>query len=73
LATRELYDFTDTTVNDLKPKEKEIIRLRYYSGMSTRQIAQELKVSRTTIETRLARATEKLKRNISRKFGEDIN
>lgn len=40
---------------------REVVLLHYYQGMTTREIAQALRVSQTTVSTRLGRARNRLR------------
>ena len=48
-------------VMKLKPKYRQVIHLFYYEGYSTDEISRLLKISRSAVTTRLARARKQLK------------
>ncbi len=48
-------------VMQLKPKYRVVIYLHYYECYSTQEIAELLKISRTAVTTRLARARDQLR------------
>jgi len=52
-------------LNALSPKHREIIMLRYYGGLSYREIAEELQIRLGTVMSRLSRA----KTNLGRVLG----
>lgn len=60
----ELYD----AVTALPVKYRSIIHLYYYEGYSVKEIADILKISATTVTTRLSRARDRLKKTL---LGED--
>ena len=45
----------------LPPKYRVVIYLRYYENYTTTEIAQLLKISQSTVTTRLSRGRERLK------------
>lgn len=56
-AERELAE----ALSALQPKYRAVIHLHYFEGYSSKEIAEILGISVTTVTTRLARAREKLK------------
>jgi RNA polymerase sigma factor (sigma-70 family) len=49
------------TINQLSPLHRDVIFLKFYRGLSTAEIAQQLQISQTTVAKRFRRALEKLK------------
>lgn len=67
------YDICDerekylaAAVSALSLQEKELIYLRYYSRLKSRQIADMLEMSDALVRTKIMRAKEKLRREIER-------
>ena len=56
-----LYEY----VKALKPKYRTVIFLFYYEGYSSKEIAEILKIPQSTVTTRLKRAREQLKSDIT--------
>ena len=52
-------------VGNLPPKYRAVIHLYYYEGYSQEEIAQILKISRTAVGTRMSRAREQLKKELT--------
>ena len=52
------------TVKTLKPMDRGALYLFYYEGYSTGEIAQMLRVSQSTVTSRLCRARKKLKEQL---------
>ena len=51
-------------IGRLPPKYRAVIHLYYYERYSQEQIAEILKISRTTVQTRMARARKLLKKEL---------
>lgn len=60
-APQTQADETVQAVMALPPKYRVVIYLRYYENYTTTEIAQLLKVSQSTVTTRLSRGRERLK------------
>jgi len=60
-AHRELLD----ALRQLKPKYQTVIYLFYYEGFSTKEIAETLSIPQGTVLTRLKRAREQLKNELT--------
>ena len=60
-ATQTQADETIQAVMALPPKYRVVIYLRYYENYTTTEIAQLLKISQSTVTTRLSRGRERLK------------
>ena len=60
-APQTQADETIQAVMALPPKYRVVIYLRYYENYTTTEIAQLLKVSQSTVTTRLSRGRERLK------------
>lgn len=52
-------------VGALAPKYRVLIHLYYYEGYRQDEIAEILKISRTAVQTRMSRAKEKLRKELS--------
>lgn len=48
----------------LEPIDREIVFLKYWAGLSSKEIAQTVKISSTNVTTRLSRALTKMKEEI---------
>ena len=61
-----LYENEDESVDLtlLHPKERQILRLYYYEGFSTREISYKLDISESSVRKRLSRARQKLRTKI---------
>lgn len=64
LLTKEFFNSYENKVNALPKKKQLIFRLRYNEDMSTKDIAEQLKISRKTVQNQLASAVETLKTSI---------
>ncbi len=64
---REPEDHSDVlaAVMGLKPKYRLCVYLYYFEGYAVRELAQALGVKESTVQTRLARAREKLRQTLS--------
>ena len=60
-APQTQADETIQAVTALPPKYRVVIYLRYYENYTTTEIAQLLKISQSTVTTRLSRGRERLK------------
>ena len=56
----ERLEQLDTLIEALKPKDKLVIRLRYYNGMSIREISNQTGFGVSATKMRIKRAKEKL-------------
>ena len=78
-APRASRDKSDTVavlrqiILRLEPKMKEVIYLRYYSRMGYTRIAQVLGISEETVNGRLRRARDKIRRQLPRRISTEIN
>ncbi len=61
---RELGEIIDQAIADLPPRYQEILLLREMRGLSYEQIAEELQISKGTVESRLFRARERLREKL---------
>lgn len=64
LLTKEFLKSYDALVNTLPSKKQLIFRLRHHEDMSTKEIAQQLGLSRKTVQNQLSRAVELLKMSL---------
>ena len=55
-----------SAVTTLAPKYRAVIHLYYYEGYSQEEIARMLKLSRTAVQTRVSRARNQLKKELSK-------
>lgn len=60
-ADQELW----SAIGNLSPKYRTVIHLYYYEGYTQEEIAQILQISRTAVQTRMSRAREKLKKELT--------
>ena len=61
---KELGELIDQAIAELPPRYHEILLLREMRGLSYEQIAQELQISKGTVESRLFRARERLREKL---------
>ena len=61
IEAKELQQLVRSAINTLSPKYRTVIVLRELSGLSYAEIAEVLKCSQGTVESRLNRARAKLK------------
>lgn len=54
----------ERALKELRPEELEIIRMKYYDGMTIREIAESLKLPYETVKKRHQRSIKKLKKSI---------
>jgi len=67
LIAKEERDLVWAALRRLKPRDAEMLLLKYGEDWSYRQIAEHLGVSRGAVESRLHRARAKLRRELERK------
>jgi len=65
----KLYDFVQEALNSLPETYREILMLRYFAGMNSKEIATALGLSPTAIRMRLSRAREQLKEEMIAMMG----
>lgn len=58
---------------DIKPGDRQILLLKYQNGQTCREIAADLGVSETTIQSRLLRARRRLRHLLIHKFNFESN
>ena len=63
-ATQEDRDLWDA-IGKLNPKYRAVVHLYYYEGYSQGQIAEILKISRSAVQTRMDRARQQLRKELS--------
>lgn len=56
MLQKEFFKDYESLVSTLPPAQQTIFRMRYHEDFNTSQIAQELKLSRKTVQNQLARA-----------------
>ena len=56
LLTKEFFKAYENLVKSLSPKKQQIFRLRFEEDLSTKEIAQQLGLSRKTVQNQLTRA-----------------
>ena len=54
-----------SAIGNLPPKYRAVLHLYYYEGYTQEEIAQILKISRTAVQTRMSRAREQLKKELT--------
>jgi len=64
VANRQMYEQINDIVNEMQEPDKEIFIRRYFYYEKTSQIAKELSINKKTIETRILRGREKLRKII---------
>ncbi len=60
IRKEERLEELDALVETLKPKDKLVIRLRYYNGMSIQEISNQIGMGVSATKMRIKRAKEKL-------------
>jgi RNA polymerase sigma-70 factor (ECF subfamily) len=63
----------DAALDSLKPEHFDVIFLKYYAGMTAKEIAEQLGVPEGTVATRLMRGRIKLAKALDKIRGEEIN
>jgi RNA polymerase sigma-70 factor (ECF subfamily) len=63
-TTQEDRDLWDA-IGKLNPKYRAVVHLYYYEGYSQGQIAEILKISRSAVQTRMDRARQQLRKELS--------
>lgn len=61
LLTKEFFSAFEALVSALPSKKQAIFRLRFHEDLSTKDIADQLCISRKTVQNQLSRAIEQLK------------
>jgi RNA polymerase sigma-70 factor (ECF subfamily) len=56
-------------LRELSVKDQEVLTLRYFSGLTTRQIAEVLGIRHVTVRARLSRAIDRLREKAGKAFG----
>ena len=56
MLQKEFFEKYESLVNSLPPAQQLIFKMRYHEDLSTTQIAEQLKLSRKTVQNQLARA-----------------
>ncbi|MGQ1788170.1 RNA polymerase sigma-70 factor [Saccharicrinis sp. GN24d3] len=64
LIQKELAKLIEEAVNKLSPDYKEVVVLSRYQGLKNKEIAEKLKISQRTVETRIYRALNKLRKEL---------
>jgi RNA polymerase sigma-70 factor (ECF subfamily) len=55
-------------LRELSMKDQEVLTLRYFSGLNTRQIAESLGIKHVTVRVRLSRAIDRLRKKVGKAF-----
>ncbi|MGI8838062.1 MAG: RNA polymerase sigma factor [Pyrinomonadaceae bacterium] len=71
-AKREVADFVQAAISELKPKFRIPILLKYFEGLSYEEIAEVLSCSKGTVASRLNRGHQALARKLSHLRGEVV-
>ena len=71
-AKREVADFVQAAISELKPKFRIPILLKYVEGLSYEEIAEVLSCSKGTVASRLNRGHQALARKLSHLRGEVV-
>lgn len=66
IFTNETNQELWSAVGSLAPKYRAVIHLYYYEGYRQDEIAEILNISRTAVQTRMSRAREQLRKELSR-------
>jgi RNA polymerase sigma-70 factor, ECF subfamily len=64
----ELLATLETSISELDPDEREVLRLAYYEGVTHQSIAEKLGTSAKAIESRMGRIRQKLRRILLEKI-----
>jgi len=62
LFLKELENHIESTVNQMPPQRQRIFRMSRYEGMSNEEIAQQLNISKRTVENHLTAALSDLRK-----------
>jgi RNA polymerase sigma-70 factor (ECF subfamily) len=68
LLWKEFFKMYEIFLESLPPKRQEIFRLRYQEDLSTKEISEQLSISRKTVQNQLGKAIETLKVCLLRTF-----
>ncbi len=66
----ESYELVAAAVRELDETHRRVILLRYFDGLTPRQIATTLRVPHDTVQTQLRRALERLRAKLDRRTGD---
>jgi RNA polymerase sigma-70 factor (ECF subfamily) len=66
LVRSEVYRIIHTALKDLSPANRQVIVMHYLEGKTTGQIARELKLHRSTVNTQKTKGLEALRKNLLR-------
>lgn len=69
LVEKEKYEMIMEVVNDLPEKQKEVFLLRQHSGMSFKEIANELNQPLNTVLGHMHYAVTKIRKKLSKEYG----
>ena len=61
ILSRERHDEIEAALSQLKPKYREVVALYYFEGFEYEQIAEILRIPKSTVGVRLKRAKDSLK------------
>ena len=59
---REMTDFLSGKIDEMGEPDKSILCLKYYQGLKSKEIAEKLNMSQSTVNTRLSRQRSRLKK-----------
>jgi RNA polymerase sigma-70 factor (family 1) len=68
IRLKEFYRSYETLLNSLPPKRQEIFRLRYQEDLTTKAIADQLELTRKTVQNQLGKAVQQLRISILHLF-----
>jgi RNA polymerase sigma-70 factor (family 1) len=66
LEVDDLYRYSKKAIDELPKGQKQVFELRYLSHQSTDQIAEQLSISKRTVESHIYKATKSLREKLAR-------
>ena len=71
MIRREEIEALERVIRRLKDKDRELVLRRFYYLQSTKQIAAAMKMSETSVDTKLSRLRKKMKKQYERGMADD--
>lgn len=66
LLRQERHDLVQTALGQLRPREAEILRLKYFENWTYRQMSDRMGISEKALDARLHRARQRLRSELAR-------
>lgn len=64
IREKDITSLIEREISNMPPKMREVYKLKYYSYLDNKQIAEKLSISPETVKTHLKLATRHLKKNV---------